>query len=151
MNCYNIILFCFISLFTFQNKQFVEFKNDEVKITAKGEQLTIVLPFEILQSFHIQSEKVVDNNLIPTEIHFYDSDGYKILSYQFSKTNRENLFLDQLKCEVLSDNLEVTLRLEKKKTLEKDINLNGYLYYQACDDRQCFYPRSLSFSLKLSN
>lgn len=150
MNCYKLILLCVISFFSIQDKQFVDFNDEDVKISAKGEQLTIVLPFEILENFHIQSEIFFDNNLIPTEIHFDEPEGYKILNYQFSKVNRENLVLDQLKCEVLSGKLEITVQLEKKSTTHKPLDLKGYLYYQACDDRQCFYPRSLTFNVNWS-
>jgi hypothetical protein len=148
MNCYKVILFCFISLFSLQDKQFVDFKADEAKISKDQEYITITLPFEILENYHIQSEKIFDNNLIPTEVHFDVPDGYKILNYQFSKVNRGTITLDQLKCEVLSNDLEVTLLLEQRTTSNKAPELKGYLYYQACDDRQCFYPRNLHFNVK---
>lgn len=151
MNCYSLIIFCFVSLSSFQDEQFVSFSTNDVKILAKGEQLTVVLPFEILKSYHIQTEKIVDNNLIPTEIHFDEPNGYKILNYQFSRVQRDELILDQLKCEVLSGQLEVTVQLQKNKTVNKSLNLKGYLYYQACDDRQCFYPRNLPFIVKLTH
>jgi hypothetical protein len=151
MNCYSIIVFCCVSLFAFQDKHFVDFKDDEVKISSKGEYLTVVLTFEILENFHIQSEKIEDNNFIPTEIHFDDPDGFKIASYQLSKVNREIIMLDKLKCEVLSNDLEFTIRLIRKISTNENINLKGYLYYQACDDRQCFYPRNLPFNVKLTH
>ncbi|MGM5469428.1 hypothetical protein ACS386_04060 [Flavobacteriaceae bacterium LMO-SS05] len=147
MNYYSLIVCCFISLFTLQDKQFVSFKDDEVKISAKGKHLTVVLPFQILEKYHIQTEKVESNNLIPTEIHFEGPEGYKILGFEFSKALREALILGGLKCEVLSNYLEVTLHLEKNITLSKALNIKGYLYYQACDDRQCFYPRTLDFNV----
>lgn len=148
MNFYSLIVFCFVSLFSIQEKHFVDFKTDEVKISKSQEYITITLPFEILENFHIQSEKTEDNNFIPTEIHFEDSEGYKILGFEFSKAERENLILGDLKCEVLSNILEVTLKL-KKTTVNKPLFLKGHLYYQACDDRQCFYPRNLRFELKM--
>lgn len=150
MNFYSLILLFFISLFGIQDKQFVEFKSDEVKIATSKEYVTVTLPFEILESYHIQTEKIENNNFIPTEIHFEDPEGFKILNYQFSKVNRENLVLDELKCEVLGGILEVTVELEKKSSSSKALDLKGYLYYQACDDMRCFYPRSLNFSVKKS-
>jgi hypothetical protein len=150
MNFYSLILFFFISLFGFQDKQFVEFKSDEVNISINKEYITVTLPFEILESYHIQTEKIENNNFIPTEIHFENPEGFKILNYQFSKVNRENLVLDELKCEVLGGILEVTVELEKKSSSSKALDLKGYLYYQACDDMRCFYPRSLNFSVKKS-
>ena len=148
MNFYSLILLFFISLFGIQDKQFVEFKADEVEISKKQNHVTVVLLFQIIEPYHIQSEKVMDNNLIPTEIHFEVPEGFDILGYEFSKAHRENLILGDLKCEVLSDEMVVTIQLEKKSTTNKTLNLKGYLYYQACDDHQCFYPRTLHFNVK---
>jgi len=150
MNFYSLILLFFIALFGIQDKQFVEFKSDEVKISTNKEYITVTLPFEILESYHIQTEKIENNNFIPTEIHFENPEGFKILNYQFSKVNRENLVLDELKCEVLGGILEVTVELIKKSSSSKALDLKGYLYYQACDDMRCFYPRSLNFGVKKS-
>ena len=150
MNFYSLVLFCIVSLIEVQEKQFVEFKSDEVKISKHQEQITVTLPFEILESYHIQSEKETNNNFIPTEVHFDTPDGFEILEYRFSKVQRENLTLGDLKCEVLSNDLVVTIRLKKKSNTDKTLNLKGYLYYQSCDDRQCFYPRKLYFEFKRS-
>jgi hypothetical protein len=147
---FKIGVFSIILLLSFQDKQFVEFKSELVKISSEKELVTVVLPFEILEDYHIQSEEIGDGNFIATEIHFDNLEGFKILGYQFSKVNRENLVLGQLKCEVLSNQMEITLRLEKTSISKKSLNLKGHLYYQACDDRQCFYPRNLQFSLKQS-
>ena len=148
MNFYSLIVCSFVFLTGFQDKHFVDFKVDQISISSNKEFLMVTLPFEILQNYHIQSEKTEDNNFIPTEIHFDNPDGYKILSYKFTKVNREILFLDQLKCEVLSGRLEITLELEKTSNTNKSLELKGYLYYQACDDRQCFYPRNLELNVK---
>lgn len=131
-----------------QDKQFVEFKANEVKVSKNQELINVTLSFEILENYHIQSEKIEDNNFIPTEIHFEDLNGFKMVGYKFSKVQRKKLVLDQLECEVLSGQLEVTLQLEKMSTMNKSLDLIGYLYYQACDDMRCFYPRSLNFRVK---
>lgn len=149
MNFYNLIAICFITLFSFQEKHFVDFKADEVKISKNQEYISITLPFEILKNYHIQSEKTEGNNFIPTEIHFENPEGYKIIEFEFSKVDRKNLILGDLKCEVLSNAFEVTLKL-KKTTTNKPLNIKGNLFYQACDDKSCFYPRSLQFNLKMS-
>jgi len=151
MNYFKISVFSLLFLLTVQDKQFVEFKSDEVKFSKNQEQITITLPFEILENFHIQSDKVEDGNFIATEIHFDNPEGFKILGYHYSKVNREDLILGDLKCEVMSDQLEVTLRLEKTSKSKNELYLKGHLYYQACDNRQCFYPRILQFRVKLAN
>lgn len=147
MNYFKIGILCIIALLSVQDKQFVDFKADEVKVSTHDKHLTVTLPFEILKNYHIQSEKIEDNNFIPTEIHFDDPIGYEILGYEFSKVKRETITLDQLKCEVLSDDLEITLRLEKLRGTNKQLKLKGHLYYQACDDMRCFYPRNLPFNV----
>jgi len=148
MNFCSLIIFYLISLFGIQDKQFVEFKANEVKVITNQEIITVTIPFNIQEYYHIQSEKVADNNFIPTEIHFENPEGFKVLGYKFSKVQRDKLVLDELECEVLSGRLEVAIQLEKMSA--KPLHLKGHLYYQACDDRQCFYPRNLYFNIKLS-
>ena len=150
MNFYSFILCSFVFLSSFQDKHFVAFKSDEVKISTNQELITVSLPFEILENYHIHTEKIEENNFIPTEIHFDEPDGFIIVSVQFSKVHRETLMLGELKCEVLSDDLEVTIQLTKNTHSTSNLILKGYLYYQACDDRQCFYPRNLHFEVTKS-
>lgn len=150
MNCCSLFLFVVLSLFGDQQKQFVSFNDTEVRISEEKEILIITLPFTIDEGYHIQAESETLNNLIATEISFEKNGSFDILYHKFSLTNYETIVLNEFSHRVLSDKVEVTVALKfKENKSKKGIGLNGELYYQACDDQRCFFPRSLAFNVAL--
>jgi hypothetical protein len=150
MNCCSFILFFALSLFGNQQKQFVSFNDTEVIISKEKNIISITLPFTIQEDYHIQAASEVLDNLIATEISFEQNGSLEIESYEFSLTNYDTVVLNEFTHRVLSDRVEVTVAL---KIIEdksgKSIGLKGELYYQACDDQRCFFPRTLAFNVDL--
>lgn len=150
MNCYSLFLLVALSLFGDQQKQFVSFIDTEVSLTKEKDALTIILPFMILEDYHIQAASEVLDNLIATEISFEQNGSFEIENYEFSLTNYDTVVLNEFTHRVLSDRVEVTVVLKFiEDKSQKDIGLKGELYYQACDDQRCFFPRSLAFNVDL--
>ena len=150
MNCCSLFLFVVLSLFGDQQKQFVSFNDTEVRISEEKEILIITLPFTIDEDYHIQAESEVLDNLIATEISFEQNGSFEIESYEFSLTNYDTVVLNQFTHRVLSDRVEVTVTLRLKgENVKKNNELKGELYYQACDDQRCFFPRTLGFNVDI--
>lgn len=150
MNCYSLFLFIVLSLFGDQQKQFVSFIDTEVSLSKEKDVLTITLPFLIQEDYHIQVASEVLDNLIATEISFEQNGSFKIESYEFSLTNYDTVVLNEFTHKVLSDRVEVTVALKFIEDKSgKGIRLKGELYYQACDDQRCFFPRTLVFNVDL--
>ena len=150
MNCCSLFLFVVLSLFGDQQKQFVSFNDTEVRISKEKDVLTIILPFIIQEDYHIQAESEVLDNLIATEIYFEQNGSFEIESYEFSLTNYDTVVLNQFTHRVLSDRVEVTVTLRLKgENVKKNNELKGELYYQACDDQRCFFPRTLGFNVDI--
>jgi hypothetical protein len=150
MNCCNLFLFIALSLFGDQQKQFVSFIDTEVSLSKEKDVLTIILPFVIQEDYHIQAASEVLDNLIATEISFEQNGSFEIESYEFSLTNYDTVVLNEFTHRVLSDRVEVTVALKFKENKSgKSIELKGELYYQACDDQRCFFPRTLAFNVDL--
>jgi len=150
MNCYSLFLFIVLSLFGDQQKQFVSFIDAEVSLSKEKDVLTIILPFMIQEDYHIQVASEVLDNLIATEISFEQNGWFKIESYEFSLTNYDTVVLNEFTHRVLSDRVEVTVTLRLKvENAKKNNELKGELYYQACDDQRCFFPRTLAFNVDL--
>lgn len=146
MNYYNILLSFIIVLSGIQQKQFVNFDKDEVRQTKQKELIIVVIPFNIDEGYHIQAESETKDNLIATEITFEKNKDFNIIDQEFSLTHYETVVLNQFTHKVLSNKLEVTVTLKPKRKISSLNNkLKGKLYYQACDDRQCFFPRTLNF------
>jgi len=148
MHCCSLFLFVALSLFGNQQKQFVNFNDSEAMVKEEKNVLLVTLPFTIETGYHIQAESEVLNNLIATEISFEESEFYEIVSYDFSLTNYETIVLNEFSHRVLSDNVEVTVSLIFNEFSSRNgIALKGELYYQACDDKRCFFPRNLEFQV----
>ena len=150
MNYYKIAI-CFMLLaFNSQAQDLVKFNETNLNKTTEGNLITVILPFEILEGYHIQSVSDTLDDVIPTEIMFEDSNLYEIVSYKYTKKHNEIVVLNQYEHNVLTDEFEVTITLKlNEKSLNSNNKLSGQLYYQACTDRQCLFPRTLNFQVPI--
>jgi len=131
-------------------KHFVEFDDDLLRTAKQGDSIVVVLSFNVQEGYHIQDVTNTKDNLITTEIKLQQHSDYTILNQEFTTTNYESVTLNQFTHRVLSNILEVTVTLKlENKSIDPDLNLKGHLMYQACDDKQCYFPRTLNFSVKL--
>ena len=150
MNYYSIVICFVISIIGVQAQGFVELSHSEVIQKTENQLVDVTLSFNILEGYHIQSDSEPTENSIATEITFNDSELYELVSYEFTSKHKEVLVLDQLTYHVLVGDLEVVVHLklnkEKKEVLD---NLKGQLYYQACTNKQCLFPRTLKFEVKI--
>jgi len=150
MNYYStILLFLFGLVSNSQTEHFVAFTEENVSVSSESQFVTITLPFKILEDYHIQSESKVLEDVIATEIIFDDSASFDIVSYEYTLKHNEKVVLNQYVHDVLTDEFEVTVRLKVNKNIS-DYKLNGQLYYQACTDRQCLFPRTLNFQVPIN-
>ena len=131
-----------------QAQDFVKFNETEINQKIKDQLVTITLPFEIIEGYHIQSETESVDGSLPTEILFEDSDLYEVVSFKYTKTKNEILVLSRYEHNTLIDEFEVTVILKLKNNASNS-KLNGQLYYQACTDKQCLFPRTLSFQVPI--
>ncbi len=112
----------------------------------------IAIQFQLEPEWHINSNKPLDEFLIPTEIQFEENAFIQIkkIIYPPSKEVKlsfsneplsvfENLFLIGFEIVVLSDNKN-----------RSSIELSGSLNYQPCNDRQCLPPSSIPIKVSLN-
>lgn len=148
MNFFNL-LFCFLSgVFYCQQTQFVSMLEDNMIINKHEDVIDITIQFEILDGYHIQALSDTQDNLIPTKLTFTPQKGCKLINQKFTKTHYDKVFLNNVEHKVLSKILEITITLQCETTiLPNGQLLKGELFYQTCNDRQCFFPRTFEFSV----
>lgn len=134
--------------FNSQAQDFVKFNLTDINQNIKDQLVTITLPFEIIEGYHIQSQNESVDGSLSTEILFEDSDLYEVVSFKYTKTKSEILVLSQYEHNTLIDEFEVTVILKLKNNTSNS-KLNGQLYYQACTDKQCLFPRTLNFQVPI--
>lgn len=148
MNYSSYLLVLFLVLFSDTQMDFVSFNEEDAQWEKINNEVEIILPFKIKAGYHIQAEKDVPENIIPTEFSIQENEGFELLDQQFLIREYDTVILDKVIHKVLSDEFQVKL-LIKPHSLDKPLNLKGVLNYQACDDRQCFYPRKLDFEIQI--
>lgn len=148
MSYYSLILCSILSLLGSETKQLVEFKEAEVVKVTEDIYTTITLPFEVLEGYHIQSDSDDSGGLIATKITFKENKNYTIVHQEFSLKQHETIVLDGVEHLVISNRFEITATLKLIGNTPK-LKLEGELYYQACTDRQCLFPRTLNFQIQL--
>ena len=149
MNYYKLTI-CFMLLaFSSQAQDFVTFNETNINQITENSFVTITLPFNVEEGYHIQSEIESIDGSLTTEITFEDNDLYEIVSNTFSKKNNEQVVLDdEYTSDVLINEFEVTITLKLNNNISGS-RLKGELYYQACTDRQCLLPRTLNFQVPI--
>ena len=148
MNYYSLILCLILSIVGNETEQFVEFKDTKITVEKDSDYVTITLPFEVLEPYHIQSNSEVSEELITTEITLKENNAYKIVSQEFSLKQEQVIDLNGAMHKVISNQFEVTVVLKLKESTS-NAKLEGELYYQACSDRQCLFPRGLNFKISI--
>ena len=144
MNYYRITI-CFMLLaFNSQAQDFVKFNKTSINKTHEDKLVTIILPFEVLEGYHIQSDSGISDGSIATEITFKENNNYIIKHQEFSLKQDETLVLNGAKHKVISNQFEVKVVIKLNKNIS-NIKLEGELYYQTCTDKQCLFPRALNF------
>lgn len=145
-----IILIGVVGLMRAQNPptQWVQLQ-DTVYQVQKGRN-TITLKFVIAHGYHIQANEEVMDWVLPSKLEMDSINGVSAVSMYFPKAHDFYLLGIDAPLKVFSNTLVVELEFEITETYDSSILWNGGLSYQACDGKQCFYPRTLPFTLQLA-
>lgn len=111
---------------------------------AKGQTAQLSVRVKIKKGFHIQANPAADEFLIPTTLTVQSSNGIVPGNpvYPPGRPYR----LKGSKEDLLTYEDEVMIRLPVKVLDSSPLgntNLTGGLRFQPCDDRRCFFPRSV--------
>ncbi|MCM8569525.1 hypothetical protein NE848_09045 [Gramella jeungdoensis] len=149
MNYFSLLLFALVFFISASQDEFVYFEEEETEVKTSQSDYEISLSFKILDGYYIQAESGVPENIIPTQVSFRRNTSYEVTGYEFSSMGEQTIFLDTTAHNVLSDRFEIMVYIKIKEGKLKQVNkLAGELYYQACNTRQCFYPRTLNFEVE---
>ncbi len=140
-------IFLLISFFTLfqQTTQWVRLNTHVVEVTSGTQDISI--EFEIDSGYHIQSDKPYTDNLIPTSLELESSDGVEVLDIKFPEPHDYELKGSDEVMAVFDGKMRVIVRLKIEASMP--LRIPGKFCYQVCDDRKCYFPRCLEFTLKI--
>lgn len=134
-----------------QDNQVVTFQERQEREVTPGRSNVIVISFIIKEGYHIQADEVKDENLIPTSITLQTSEEIKITNLVFPEPEEFAMAGVSEPLMVFSGFLDVRLTMSLHERSATGLHfVEGILNYQACDSRQCLFPRSLPFTIKLN-
>jgi DsbC/DsbD-like thiol-disulfide interchange protein len=122
-------------------------------VVARGSKAPLHITLRVNQGFHVNSNKPNDELLMPTVVHLNPPQGIMILNIQYPAGEQLALpFMGNDKLSVYSGNfaVEAEVRIPKATALGTQ-RVHGEVKYQACDNRQCFPPKTtpLEFDVKV--
>jgi hypothetical protein len=122
-------------------------------VVARGGNAPLNIELKVNKGFHVNSNKPNDELLLPTVVHLNPPEGLMILNTQYPVGEQLALpFMGNDKLSVYSGNFAVTaeVRVPKSAALGT-LRVHGEVKYQACDNRQCFPPKTapLEFDVKV--
>ena len=117
----------------------------EIAVYA-GANAKINVFFTVRRGYHIQSNKVNDEFIIPTTLEIDTQEIITAGKPSFPSAKKFKLAGTADYLFVYDGSIKVTIPIKaKEKTKKGKYPLNGKLRYQACDSRTCFSPKIIDF------
>ncbi|HMA62252.1 MAG TPA: cytochrome c biogenesis protein CcdA [bacterium] len=116
-----------------------------------GGKFKVALVINLIDPWHINSNKPLDDYTIATEVRMEDSDNYQVNKINFPEheiVNNEALNKDLA---LFSGETVIILEGQVAENLQKgkQLTVKGDLYYQGCSDATCLAPREKAFQIDI--
>lgn len=147
MSYFNLLLLCLVPTLNWNESQFVALNYDNIVITRAKNEIMVTLPFTIREGYHIQSNIADNTDLIATTVVFNVGSGSSLISYEFLIEEYKSITLGNKKLNVIDREFEIEVHMQRLSS--QNLKLQGKLYYQTCDDKKCYFPRTLDFEIEL--
>ena len=117
-------------------------------IAYAGKSAVMHLYIAVKKGYHIQANKVNDKFIIPTTLEINTGDIITTVKQIFPTGKKFKLegTIDYL--HVYDGNFKITIPFKTREKIQKiKYTLDAKLHYQACDNRTCFFPKTIDFSI----
>jgi thiol:disulfide interchange protein DsbD len=114
---------------------------------VRQESFSILLEVNILDDWHINSDKPLEDFLIPTKIKFDENPGASFGRIQYMEPELRKFSFSDTKMSVYEGKVYALTTITISPTYdEPELKLSGKLYYQACNDKSCLAPTEYYFA-----
>lgn len=111
--------------------------NEPVRINVKA---------AVQEGYHINANKIADEDLIPTTVSIAEGD-FKLLKVSWPAAKTYKFSFSETELQVFANTFNVGLILKPKKEIKPGkYEVKGSFHYQACNDRACFAPKDVEFT-----
>ncbi|MGC8737591.1 MAG: cytochrome c biogenesis protein CcdA [Candidatus Hydrogenedens sp.] len=128
-------------------KVFVEYERIKPGLPSK-----IVIQFQLEPEWHINSNKPLDEFLIPTELTFEENPLIQIKKIIYPASKEVKLSFSEEPLSVFENDFFIGIEIVVLNNAENrgSIELTGTLKYQSCNDRQCLPPSTIPVKISLN-
>lgn len=122
-----------------------------VKQISPGKPFDVIITLNIRPPYHVNANPASERFLIPTAVTMQPTSGITFASPRYPKGHlREFAFTSGKKIAVYEGKTVIRIKATPDRGLKAgEITLRGKVRYQACDEKSCYPPGDLPFSLRL--
>jgi cytochrome c biogenesis DsbD-like protein len=148
-----LVLLCVSAALAQGSSPLVSVAPIDTVVVARGGKAPLSIALRVNKGFHVNSHQPNDELLLPTVVHLNPPDGVLIMNIAYPEGENLTLpFAEKDKMSVYSGSFEVTAEVRATKLAGAGMQrVHGDVRYQACDNRQCFPPKStpLEFDIRV--
>lgn len=151
MNKYivSLILFLFTGSAAFSQQYVTVTASASKKDFSLSEQVKINVKASVQEGYHINANKISDEDLIPTTIKV-ESDDFKLTKTSWPGAKKYKFSFSETELDVYEGSFNIGLILKANKNLKPGkYEIKGSVNYQACNDKACFAPRDADFTVQV--
>jgi hypothetical protein len=134
-----------------QGRTFVTFVSASNAVVSPGHSAPVQFTFRVEEPYHINSSKPLEQELIPTQLHFSLPGEIAVGKMQYPAGKLMSFPFDpSTKLSVYSGDFVVRgLLIAPTKAATGTYTVHGELKYQACDNNACYPPKKLPFTFNV--
>jgi thiol:disulfide interchange protein DsbD len=116
----------------------------------RGGTLRVAVVAQIQEGWHINSNRPLEEYLIPTELKFDSTSGVTLEQVVFPKALERTFAFSETPLAVFEGEFVIGAVLKiSEQVAGENLKLNGKLHYQACNDVACMAPANATFSAEI--
>ena len=150
MRFFKVLIIILLPVSLLGQADFVSFLPEATVQQQVEEFRKVRLIFEVLADYHIQADpsQIRNEFLIPSIIQLDSLEGLQLCEIQFPQAH--NMLLGgRDSIQVFDGRVEINLIVEIDDSFSAQ-GISGKFYYQACNDKKCFFPREQAFFVEVN-
>jgi thioredoxin:protein disulfide reductase len=147
---FSFFIFLFVCSAAFSQQYVTVTASASKKDYMPSEPVKINVKASVQSGFHINANKISDEDLIPTTINV-ESNDFKLTKTSWPPSEKYKFSFSETELEVYEGSFNIGLTLKTRKDLKPGkYEISGTVNYQACNDRACFPPKNVEFSVTVT-
>lgn len=124
------------------------------KSILPGDSFDLNLELIIAPGYHLNSQKPDDKLLVPTSIEFKKDSAFEVKEIIFPEAKRKKFKFSDKPLLVFEGKIKIKIKIDLAEDFGgSNLDIEGNVRYQACDDEACLRPASVPFktTIKISS